>query len=78
MDLVAALPRLYFVRHGETDWNREFRFQGQRDVPLNETGRARVAALAAWPGLLAGTARVISSGETKAQETAQPLARPPI
>jgi broad specificity phosphatase PhoE len=30
---------LVFVRHGETDWNREFRFQGQRDVPLNERGR---------------------------------------
>lgn len=28
----------YFVRHGETDWNRQRIFQGISDVPLNETG----------------------------------------
>ncbi|MGN1267227.1 MAG: histidine phosphatase family protein [Dorea sp.] len=31
--------RLYFVRHGETDWNKERRLQGQVDIPLNEFGR---------------------------------------
>lgn len=36
---------LYLVRHGETDWNREARYQGQRDVPLNNTGRAQARAI---------------------------------
>ena len=33
--------RLFMVRHGETKWNREGRFQGQMDIPLNETGLAQ-------------------------------------
>ena len=31
--------RLLLVRHGETDWNRQTRFQGGIDVPLNDNGR---------------------------------------
>lgn len=34
-------PELYFVRHGETDWNAEGRYQGSKDIPLNDTGRAQ-------------------------------------
>jgi broad specificity phosphatase PhoE len=34
-------PVLYFVRHGETDWNRERRLQGQHDIPLNPLGRTQ-------------------------------------
>jgi probable phosphoglycerate mutase len=34
-------PVLYFIRHGETDWNAQARLQGQRDVPLNDVGRGQ-------------------------------------
>jgi 2,3-bisphosphoglycerate-dependent phosphoglycerate mutase len=37
---------LVLVRHGETDWNRENRFQGHADIPLNEAGRAQARDLA--------------------------------
>ncbi|MBE9045706.1 histidine phosphatase family protein [Pleurocapsales cyanobacterium LEGE 10410] len=36
-----AGPRLLLVRHGETNWNKESRFQGIRDIPLNDNGRSQ-------------------------------------
>jgi probable phosphoglycerate mutase len=32
---------VYFIRHGETDWNAEERYQGQADIALNDRGRAQ-------------------------------------
>ena len=34
-------PELYFIRHGETNWNAEGRYQGSKDIPLNDHGRGQ-------------------------------------
>jgi probable phosphoglycerate mutase len=36
-------PLIYYIRHGETDWNVEGRLQGSRDIALNARGRAQGA-----------------------------------
>jgi broad specificity phosphatase PhoE len=36
----------YFIRHGETDWNREHRIMGQKDIPLNATGKLQAQNVA--------------------------------
>jgi broad specificity phosphatase PhoE len=39
--MAAMRPTVYYIRHGETDWNVAGRLQGRRDVPLNARGRAQ-------------------------------------
>jgi probable phosphoglycerate mutase len=34
-------PTIYYIRHGETDWNALGRLQGTRDIPLNDLGRVQ-------------------------------------
>jgi broad specificity phosphatase PhoE len=72
---LTRVTELLLVRHGETDWNREARFQGHADPPLNELGRAQAAELAT---MLADeeVAAVYSSPLKRAFETAELLAAP--
>jgi probable phosphoglycerate mutase len=64
---------IVLARHGETDWNRERRFQGHADRPLNDAGRAQAAELAA---LLEGEpfSSVYTSPLLRAAETAEIVA----
>jgi broad specificity phosphatase PhoE len=68
--------RLYFVRHGETDWNAARRLQGLNDVPLNALGRRQAAQCGELLGkLFAGNGVApedfvfISSPLSRARET---------
>jgi probable phosphoglycerate mutase len=67
------MTELLFIRHGETDWNRQQRFQGQIDVPLNATGLAQAERLATR---LAADRhdRFFVSDLSRARQTAAPLA----
>jgi probable phosphoglycerate mutase len=38
-----AAPTIYYIRHGETQWNAEGRLQGAQDIPLNDLGRKQAA-----------------------------------
>lgn len=66
------MPTIYFIRHGETDWNASGRFQGTQEIPLNDKGRVQaVAAGGILAALLAGAGR----DALKLDYVASPLGR---
>ncbi|MGE0615597.1 MAG: histidine phosphatase family protein [Bacteriovoracia bacterium] len=65
---------IFIFRHGETDWNREERFQGHTDIPLNDTGRAQALRLIG-PLRQRGIEAILSSDLSRARETAEIVAQ---
>lgn len=74
---IARTLTLLMVRHGETAWNAEGRWQGQTDVPLSDRGREQARFLGARlrcqlaAKSLPAPARVLSSDLSRASETAR-------
>jgi broad specificity phosphatase PhoE len=69
--------RLYIARHGITVWNREMRFQGHTDVPLDEEGREQARRLSQRLLRLPHPPRTIwASDLSRARHTAEAVAIP--
>jgi len=71
---VPESTRIFLIRHGQTAWNRDVRFRGRTDLPLDETGLAQAEALARRL-LNHPIAAVYSSPLRRAVQTALPIAR---
>jgi probable phosphoglycerate mutase len=67
-----ALPTIYYIRHGETEWNAEGRLQGAQDIPLNDLGRKQAAHAGA---ILAGLFAHDGQSEASIAFVASPLGR---
>ena len=74
----SGMPVLYYIRHGETDWNVEQRLQGHRDTPLNARGRRQASHcgdilrdLLVRDGRAAVDCAYVSSPLCRARETMQ-------
>lgn len=64
--------KIYFARHGETDWNIARRIQGTTDIPLNQTGLEQAKRLARnLSENKANLYKVYSSRQARAYETAK-------
>jgi probable phosphoglycerate mutase len=62
--------RIILVRHGETDWNKQGRFQGQIDIPLNQNGKKQATAASQFLKNIA-IQKAFSSSLSRPKETAQ-------
>ena len=66
---------IYFVRHGQTDWNKAFRWQADSDIALNATGREQAAAVGQWfLDQDVQPSAVVSSPRQRARVTAEHIA----
>ena len=67
------MTRLLLVRHGETDWNKQKRIQGQTDVPLNDLGLAQAEAVGRALASEKEIAAVWVSDRQRAWQTAEAI-----
>lgn len=66
--------RIYLLRHGQTDWNKEWRLQGHCDIPLNQNGIEQVKATCAKLGSLGGQIDVMIASPLGRARTSAELA----
>ena len=66
------MPTIYYIRHGETEWNAQGRLQGGQDIPLNDLGRRQAAAAGS---ILAGLFARDGRSEASLAFIASPLGR---
>lgn len=71
--IIPHIP-FYFVRHGETEWNRIRQVMGSQDIPLNETGIAQATAAGEHLRGLRIT-KISSSPLARAKQTAEIINR---
>jgi len=66
---------IYFVRHGETEWNNSNRWQGRSDIPLSEKGRKQAEITGTFlKEHVPSVAAIYSSDLKRAKETAEIIA----
>lgn len=68
-----AVRRIYLVRHGVTEWNKQFRYQGAADIPLSAEGEAQAERVGLRLSQLP-VERIVSSPLRRAMSTALKIA----
>lgn len=74
---MSGVPTIWFIRHGQTDWNAEGRLQGHRDTDLNARGLAQAGEVAERLRRVAGaalpTADYVASPLTRTRRTMETI-----
>lgn len=66
------MTKIYIVRHGETQWNKEEVFRGRKDMPLNESGRQQAEMVGCYFSNRSVN-RIISSPMERARQTVETI-----